>query len=185
MSKDLAREKTHGVDHERSLIWSVRLFMTLAGIVFLAGIAIPIAFRLGGWDSKGFVNFLMVSSRADTIIMGRPPASIVAAEPSVVQMQLLYIDLAASLLLGLGVMLAALTWFGLRPAHRWAWWSVFVTVVVVAGSILRMAVPYVLRAPLGLADVPPIMWVLVVTPLPLVLGWRGTRADRPAPVDRT
>ena len=159
---------------ERSLVWAVRLFMLISGVVFVAGIAIPIAFRVGGWEAEGFVNFLMISARVDAIVLGRAPAAIVTAEPSVVPMQLLYIDTAASLLLGLGVMLAFLTWFGLRRGHRWAWWSVFLSVVVVVGSMARVAIPYVLKAPFGFADVPPIMWVLVLVPLPLALGWRGT-----------
>jgi hypothetical protein len=160
---------------ERSLLWAVRFFLVLAAAVFGAGIVIPIAFRLGGWARGGLVDFLMFSARVDEVVLGRAPADIVAAEPGVIEAQLFYIDLSSTLLLASGVMVGFITWFGLRAGHRWAWWAMLVSFGAAAASMARAMMPYVLQAPFGFADVPPILWVLVVAPIPLVLGWRGTK----------
>lgn len=166
----------NGKGQERSLRWAVRLFLLLAAVLFGGGLAIPIAFRLGGWNAGGFVDFLMFSARVDEVLLGKAPSDIVAAEPGVVEVQLIHIDLAAMLLLALGVTVGFVTWFGLRAGNRWAWWAMFVSFFVVVASITRTMIPYLLRASFGLADVPPIFCVLVVVPIALVLGWRGTKS---------
>lgn len=66
---------------EGSLLWVVRLFLAVAALLFVSGFAIPIGFRLGGWERGGFVDFLMFSARVDEVVLGRAPAAIVAAEP--------------------------------------------------------------------------------------------------------
>lgn len=92
-----------------------------------------------------------------------------------IEAQLFYIDLASTLLLALGVMVGFVTWFGLRAGHRWALWAIVCGFAVAAASLARATLPYVLQAPFGFADVPPIFWLLVFGPIPLVLGWRGTK----------
>lgn len=141
------------------------------------GIAIPIAFRIGGWRNGGFVDFLMLSDRVDPTILGRAPADIVANEPGVVDVQLFYIDTLAVLLVGFAVLVGFLAWFGLRRGQRWAWWAICMAfVVIVVGLAPRWLVPY-LGVAFEFADIPPILYPLVVAPVPLVLGWFGTRGS--------
>lgn len=157
------------------LRWAVRLFMLIATVVFLAGIGLPVVFRVAGRRGSGFVDFLILSDTADEGILGKTPADVVAAEPGVVDMQLFYLDLAFTLVLALAVLVAFVTWCGLRTGHRWAWWALLAGFGVTIVSLARVMVPLYLRAPFGLADVPPIMWVLLVAPVPLTLGWLGTK----------
>ena len=160
--------KTHR-NRERSLIWAVRLFLFMAAILFVGGVGIPVAFRLG----RG--QFLLFTPRYDRVHFGRAPADIIAREPAVLEVQFLYIDLVATLLLICGVLLASVTWFGLRRGHRWAWWSIFFGFVAGGASLARTVLPYHLEAALGIGDVPPLLWLAVIAPVALVLGWRGTR----------
>lgn len=93
---------------QTSLTWAVRSFLALAAVLVEAGVAIPIGFRvLNG-------RFLLFTARTDEMIFGRTPAEIVEREPAVLDVQLFYVDLAVTLLLAMGVLVAFVTWFGLR-----------------------------------------------------------------------
>lgn len=161
------------VRRQRSLRWAVRVGLGLAVVLFVGGIAIPIGFRVVG---RVFGEVLLFTPWVDEAIFGRPPADIIAGEPAVKTVQLFYVDLGATMLLAMGVMVGFVTWFGLRAGHRWAWWAMFLSLVVATASVARIVLPYVLESPFGFADVPPIFWLPVLAPIPLILGWRGTKS---------
>ena len=108
-----------------------------------AGVAIPIGFR--AWNGR----FLLFTPRADEMIFGRTPTDIVADEPVVLDVQLFYMDVASTLLLAMGVLVAFVTWFGLRAGRRWAWWALFASFIVVVASLARTVLPYHFEASLG------------------------------------
>jgi hypothetical protein len=119
---------------------------------------------------------LFASPGLDQALFGAPPVDLLRDDRALAQLRSILYLVIAGLFVSLGIVQLALTWFGLRRAHRWA-------VAALATSGLAMVLFWVLvfrtyiaaGVPIALFDIP--SWILIPQVLLVpasVLGWVGT-----------
>jgi len=153
-----------------SLGLGVALFLA-AGAFQVLICVLTAAFVLSG----GGGNALFFTERSDTGAYGKPPAEIVASEPGVDTYRHVVWLTWAAFLGAVGVMEAAVAWFGLREGASWALAVLAVEAVLLAVFWAAIIGIYLGKgAAVSLGDVPPLMWLTMALHAPaLVLAWRG------------
>lgn len=121
------------------------------------------------------VEYLFVSTRADTAFFGRAPAELTAADPALDKFRTLAIAVIAGLLLLAGMAFVLVSWFWLRTGSGWALATLSIATLLAVTLWIVALAPYVKAgARLTLADIPPFMWVPAALVLPAtILGWLG------------
>ena len=151
---------------------AVGLFLLYGVWLVLAGILFPIYGRFGG-----SFQALITSERTDTATLGKRPAELLRDDAALATVRQSMADWLSGLWFCFGIMQIALTWFGIRQGQRWALWTVSLAdlgMIPFVGLYLEPVLRA--RAPLNLADPPPIlMFSVFVIPVAVVLAWLGSR----------
>ena len=157
---------------------SVALFLLSSAINILTPIAGSFLLHRYGPFSPQTSQYFVFSAKAEEAWLGKPPAELVKEMPSLRQLYLVLIDFTEAFMLGFGVLLVGLTWFGLRTGQEWALWT------ILAGHVAMLAIYW------GLALIPfmrqygfSYMEILhpfaaiptVLVPIATVLAWVGLR----------
>lgn len=147
---------------------AVALFLIAGGTHLVIGAVTPVALRLVKPD-----NSLFVTERSDTVAYGRSTAAWLAAEPELRTYRNVMLNVLAGLLFAAGLLQVALAWFGVRTGQTWALAALTVAGLVTIAYWVVALLPYIgARAPLGLGDLPPFMWLpSLVYPPAIALAW--------------
>jgi hypothetical protein len=118
---------------------------------------------------------LIVSPRADRILFGQEPQTILETDATVFQLRTILINIIGGLLFALGVAEMFIAWFALRNAEPWSIILLGITGVATVLYWVNALSPYWRQGiRLGLGDLPPFMWVPAALFLPaLILGCIG------------
>ena len=128
--------------------------------------------------SSGLVaNFLVLSPRTDAAMFGGDPRDLVREFPALFALQRLLLSWLSALLVAFGLLVIAVTWFGLRRGEPWALAVLTVCWLVTLvgfGLLFRRYIDAGVSLTLG--DLPPLFHyaAFLVTPA-ILLSWIGLR----------
>jgi hypothetical protein len=93
---------------------------------------------------------LFLSADIEAQLLGRPTAELMAASPGLARVLGIVMDALLGMMLGFALLLAAVTWFGIRDAQAWALWAA----VIGNGAMLAVywlvaIVPFMREAKVG------------------------------------
>jgi hypothetical protein len=149
----------------------VALFLVGGIVHLLIGIFTPFAA-----DSDVGRRILFLSTRTDTALFGGDPSTMLAADPVLARLRFTLMLAVGGLLVALGISELCLAWFGLRTGQTWALWALTMGGLAVLPFWLVLLRPYVAAGPVGVADLPPFIWIPAATFIPgIVLAWLGQR----------
>lgn len=150
---------------------TVVMFMLIGALwVFVGVLAVPL-------HKKGAeATIVFVSTRTDTAFFGKTPSEMMS-DPPVSAFRTMMITIISGGLVGAGILLMFITWFGIRQGHPWA------LVAASCACLLAIAFWLIALAPypragvkLTLGDAPPFIWVPAILWLPAtVLGYLSLR----------
>ena len=116
---------------------------------------------------------VFASPRTDTALFGQEPDALLDANRPLAIYRVMAWRTIAGLLLAVGAFTIGVAWFGLRPPTAWALGLLtFVGLAVLPYWDITFAPYRDAGVPLGIFDIPPLMWVPgVLMPGASVLGW--------------
>ena len=120
-------------------------------------------------------RFIFMSAQADAALFGRSVAQLYAADPALQHTVAIYMTMLSAALGAMGVAVASLAWFGLRRGSAGALVGLVLTPVPIVAWFLVVVMQYhTAGADVGLADVPPFVWLGAMVGLAGgLLGWKG------------
>ncbi|MHB1131786.1 MAG: hypothetical protein ACYC4L_05290 [Chloroflexota bacterium] len=143
----------------------------------MVGILYPLLRRRG--LGPGGADYLLLNPPQDTALFGRPPSEVMRESPALATYRGLATDLLSGLWFAFGAFQLALTWFGLRRGHIWAWWTLALAHGGQAAAWLAVLRPYLERGVrLSLFMPPLLLYPLTVLPIATILTWLGIRQAR-------
>jgi hypothetical protein len=150
---------------------STVLFVLYGVVWFLIGVLTPFLH-----DTATGRTMLFLSPRTDTALFGADPTALLA-DPSLSRLRSLLMISLGSVLAAAGILVIAIALFALRAGQGWALAALTLAGLVVLPFWLPVFRPYAAAGiAVGLADVPPFMWVPTALLVPaVVLGWIGLR----------
>jgi hypothetical protein len=151
---------------------AVALFLVWGAIYVIIGVLTPVLMNRGITP-----QILIFSSRTDTALFGATPNELLRDNAPLATFRTILLRLLAGVLVGTGVLLLAVTWYGLRTGRPWALGTLALTGLVVLAYWWLAYLPYARAGvQVGLGDVPPFMWIPAALLVPaVILGWLGLR----------
>ncbi|MEP7004007.1 MAG: hypothetical protein ABI888_05645 [Chloroflexota bacterium] len=152
---------------------AVALFLGWGALNLVIGMVAPIVIGAGSLPT----NILVLSSRTDTAFFGQEPSVLVRDSPPLRELRIVLFYWLSATLVAFGLLVIAVTWFGLRSGEPWAlpvltacW------LIVLVGFALLFKRYTDAGVSLSLADLPPLFHypAFLVTPA-ILLGWIGLR----------
>jgi len=101
----------------------VVFFLIAALLGILASVFVPLGLHLQGAADSGF---LVWSPEGDTALLGRSLTDVAAADPKLGTYLVSFMDTMCSMMMGWGLVSLAVTWFALRRAHLWSYWTLVI-----------------------------------------------------------
>lgn len=141
--------------------------LTAWGATWAAGLpGVWILFR------NGNPGFLFFSRRADEAFLGSPTT------PALADLLYMHAQLEGAIIGGLGIVILALAWWGVRHGMRWPLAALALVLVSLAAFLVAALVQYAARGvTVGIGDVQPFALAGLLLGIPAVgLGWWATRA---------
>lgn len=151
----------------------VALFLGWGALNLVIGVIAPIVVGASTLPA----NILVLSPRTDAAFFGGDPGALVRDSPPLQELRRVLLYWLGATLAAFGLLVIAVTWFGLRRGEPWAlpvltacW------LVVLAGFALLFKRYAGAGVSLSLADLPPLFHypAFLVTPA-IVLSWIGLR----------
>ncbi len=123
---------------------------------------------------------LFFTERSDAGAFGQSPAELIAHAPGIDTYRHVVWLALGGLLLGVGLLEAAVAWWGIRAGALWSLVTLTAVAAVMATFWVAILGVYVRHgAAVSLGDVPPFMWVTALLHvLAIVLGWWGILGGR-------
>lgn len=151
----------------------VGLFVGWGALNIVIGLLAPIV----GRGPVLVANILVLSPRTDAAMFGGDPNALVREFPALLALQRVLLVWLGASLAAFGLLIIAVTWFGLRRGEPWALPVLAVCwFLVLAGFVLLFKRYVDAGVTLSLGDLPPLFHypAFLVTPA-LVLSWIGLR----------
>ena len=151
---------------------SVLLFLLYGGIYVFIGSLAPVMV-----DSAIGRQILIISPRTDALVFGDPPEKILQTNPALAKFRTIIFNMLGGILVVAGILVIAVTWFGLRQGQAWALAALVVAGIAVLPFWLIVFRPYFdAGVQFGLSDLPPVFWVPGFLLVPaFILGFFGLR----------
>ena len=150
----------------------VALFIGWGLLNLVIGILAPILGR-----GPLVADFLVLSPRTDTAMFGGDPNALVREFPPLLALQRVLLIWLGATLAAMGLLIIAVTWFGLRNGEPWALPVLAACWVLVLAGFALLFKRYIdADVTLSLGDLPPLFHypAFLVTPA-IVLSWIGLR----------
>jgi hypothetical protein len=115
---------------DRRLRWGSWLgigvaFFLIAGLLnVLAAVIVPLILHLQGAAAVG--SSLVWSSDGDAALLGRSLKDVAAADPKLSTYLVSFMDTMCAMMMGWGLVSLAVTWFALRRARIWSYWTLVI-----------------------------------------------------------
>lgn len=151
----------------------VALFLGWGAINVVIGLLAPIV----GRGPVLVADFLVLSPRTDAAMFGGDPNALVREFPPLLALQRVLIAWLGATLAAFGLLIIAVTWFGLRSGEPWALPVLAACWLLVLAGFAALFKRYVdAGVSLSLSDLPPLFHypAFLVTPA-IVLSWIGVR----------
>lgn len=129
--------------------------------------------------SKALREQFILGREVDSIFFGKTPAQVIEEHPLVDRLIKTYIYFLTGGLAGMGVFLAAITWFGLRQGNEWALWTALIGnaallifywffAIIPAMRELQVSNYFLMWHPFAFVPT-------VLVPIAMILGWIGLK----------
>lgn len=150
---------------------SVALFLLYGGFYVLVGVLTPFANHIGDRD-----RFIFMGPAAAEARYGAEPRELLAEQPILRDVRDTFFLVLGSLMFSLGVLVIALSWFGLRSGQLWALGALGLAVLVALPHYVLILLPYIRAGGPVVTSLPPLITIpLVVVAPAMMLGWAGIR----------
>jgi hypothetical protein len=149
----------------------VLLFIVGALVHLFIGALTPVVIGTAAGNQYPFL-----SARTDAALYARDPAQLLVDVPELRQLRTSLLTVVGGLLVGLAILELAIIWFGLREGQAWALGALSVAGLAMLLVWVLVLRPYLAVGPVGLADLPPFMWIPAAILFPAIAtSWIGLR----------
>jgi hypothetical protein len=154
---------------------AVILFTVGAVIHLVVGVLMGVVFQLLPEGTEVGRRYLFLNEGPDRALFGGSPRALLDGDPTLLRFRAIVFTALAGVLVGLGIVELALSWFALKGGQAWALGALAISGLAMLPFFLGAFRPYLAAGiGLGLGDLPPFIWIPAIALVPATfLGWIG------------
>jgi hypothetical protein len=140
------------------------------GLIAVGGLVVTHRYGVGRVPGS---PSLFLSADIEAPMLGRPTAELMAASPGLARILGIVMDAFLGMMLGFAILLAAISWFGIRDGQAWALWTaVLGNAAMLAVYWLVAILPFMREARVGYGQLwhPYALVPTILVPIGAVLG---------------